>query len=87
MGVGAPDVAEPSTSSASSTSTSATFQVGMLSNFLINGEPLHPTGLCLVWFGVTIFSLGPVLPCSVTSSALNVKVAAAHYPVIQREVD
>ena len=33
MGVGTPDVPEPSTSSVSSSSTSATFQVGMLSTF------------------------------------------------------
>ena len=49
MGVGAPDVPdmpEPSISSSSSSSTSATFQVGMLFKFLINGEALHPTGLC-----------------------------------------
>ena len=46
LGVGTPDVPEPSTSSASSSSTSATFQVGMLFKFLINGEALHPSGLC-----------------------------------------
>ena len=46
MGVGAPNMPEPSTSSSSSSSTSATFQVGMLFKFLINGEALHPTGLC-----------------------------------------
>ena len=65
MGVGTPDVPEPSTSSASSSSTSATFQVGMLFKFFLkNGEALHPTGLCWIWFGVTILSLGPILPCS-----------------------
>ena len=69
-GVSAPNVPEPSSSSSSSSSTSATFQVCMFSNFLINGEALLPTGLCLIWFGVTIFSLDPVLPCSVTSDAL-----------------
>ena len=50
MGVSTPDVPQPSTSSSSSSSTSATFQVGMLFKFLINGEALHPTGLCLIWF-------------------------------------
>ena len=39
----------------------------------------------MVW--VTIFSLGPLLPCSITSQQFNVKVAAAHHPVIQKEVD
>ena len=70
MGVGAPDVQEFSASLASSSSTSAAFQVGMLFKFLINGEALHPTGLCLIWFRVTIFSLGPVIPCSMTSGDL-----------------
>ena len=70
MQVSIPDVSESSSSSASSSFTSAGFQVGMLSDFLISGEALHPTGLCLVWFGVTIFSLGPILPCSMTSSTL-----------------
>ena len=69
-GVSTPDVPQPSTSSSSSSSTSATFQVGMLFKFLINGEALHPTGLCLIWFRTTIFSLDPVLPCSVTSGTL-----------------
>ena len=68
--VSAPNVSEPSTSSSSSSSTSATFQVGMLFKFLINGEALHPTSLCLIWFGVTIFSLDPILPCSMTSCTL-----------------
>ena len=45
------------------------FRLVCFSNFLINGEALHPTGLCIIWFGVTIFSLGPILPCSVTFSA------------------
>ena len=46
------------------------FRLICFSNFLINGEALHPIGLCLIWFGVTIFSLDPILPCSVTSDAL-----------------
>ena len=73
MGVSAPDVPEPSASSASLSSTSTAFQVGMLFKFLINGEALHPTDLCLIWFEVTIFSLDPILPCSVTSCTLMSK--------------
>ena len=42
------------------------FRLVCFSNFWINGEALHPTGLCLIWFKATIFSLDPVLPCSVT---------------------
>ena len=57
------------------------------SNFLISGETLHLTGLCLIWFGFTIFSFGPVLPCSITSSSFNVKAATTHHPIIQKEVD
>ena len=64
------DVPQPSTSSSSSPSTSAVFQVGMLFKFLISGEALHPTGLCLIRFGATIFSLDPILPCSVTTGTL-----------------
>ena len=46
------------------------FRLVCFSNFWINGEALHPTGLCLIWFGATIFSLDPVLPCSVTFGTL-----------------
>ena len=46
------------------------FRLVCFSNFLISGEALHPTGLCLMWFGVTIFSLGLILPCSISSSNL-----------------
>ena len=61
VGVGTTDVPGSSASSASPSSTSAAFRFGMLFKFLINGEALHLTGLCLIWFGVTIFSLGLVL--------------------------
>ena len=46
------------------------FRLVCFSTFLINGEALHPTGLCLILFRVTIFSLGPILPCSMTSGTL-----------------
>ena len=46
------------------------FRLVCFSNFWINGEALHPTGLCLIWFRATIFSLDPILPCSVTFSTL-----------------
>ena len=35
------------------------FRLVYFSNFLINCKALHPTGLCLIWFRFTIFSLGP----------------------------
>ena len=43
------------------------FRLVCFSNFLINSKALHPTGLSLIWFGVTIFSLGLVLSCSLTT--------------------
>ena len=46
------------------------FTLEFFSNFLINGESLHGTGLCLIWFGVTIFSFSLLLPCPVTSVSL-----------------
>ena len=63
------------------------FRLVCFSNFWINGKALHPTGLCLIWFRATIFSLDPILPCSVTFWHFDVKVSAAHHPVIQKEVD
>ena len=63
------------------------FRLVCFSNFWINGEALHPTGLCLIWFRATIFSLDPVLPCSVTFGTLMSRQPAAHHPVIQKEVD
>ena len=45
------------------------FRLVCFSIFFINREVLHLTGLCLIWFRVTIFSLGPILPCSLTSSS------------------
>ena len=41
----------------------------MLSNFLITEEALHLTGLCLIWFRVTILNLGPILHFSITSDS------------------
>ena len=49
------------------------FRLVCFSNFLINEETLHPTGLCLIWFGATIFSLNLILPCSMTSGTLMLR--------------
>ena len=54
MGVSTTDVPEPSTSSSSSSSPSATFQVGMLFTFFDQWGSITSTGLCLIWFEVTI---------------------------------
>ena len=64
--VDAPDILHPTFSS----SSSSVLQVGILSHFWINEEALLPTGLCLIWFRVTIFSLGHILPDSMISSSL-----------------
>ena len=56
------------------------------SNFLISGEALHPTGLCLIWFGVTIFSLGLILPCSVTSGNLMSRWLQLIIPLFSRRL-
>ena len=61
------------------------FRLVCFSNFSINGEALHLTGLCLIWFGITIFSLGS--PLFFKFLQFNVKAAAAHHPIIQKEVD
>ena len=83
MGVGTPNVSQ---SSASLSFSSAVFQVGLLFMYLIN-EALHLTGLCLIWFGVTILSFWshPSLFCNIWQ--FNVKAAVAPHPIIQKEVD
>ena len=79
--VSTPDV---SRSSASSSCSSPVFQVGMLFKFFISGEALHLTGLCLIWFGFTIFRLGPILPCSTTSSSLMSRWLPLIIPLFKR---
>ena len=66
MGVSTPHM---SPSTASSSSLPLVLQVYMHSHFWINGEALLPTGLCLISFRVTIFSLGHALPSSVTAGS------------------
>ena len=63
------------------------FRLVCFSNFLINGKALHPAGLCLIWFRATISSLDSILPLFCDFWHFNVKAAAAHHPVIQKEVD
>ena len=60
------------------------FRLVCFSNFLINGEALHQTGLCLLWFGVTIFSFSPVLPCFITSSSLMSRWLPFIIPIFRR---
>ena len=54
------------------------FRLECFSNFLINGEALHPTGLCLIRFRVTIFSLGPILPGSIDLQDVHIPIVKHH---------
>ena len=70
MGIGIPDVPQSSTSSSSSSSTSATFQVGMLLKFFDQWRSITSNRFVLNMVWVTIFSLDPILPCSMTFGTL-----------------
>ena len=87
MGVSIPDVPESSASSASSSSTSAAFQVGMLFIFFDHWRSITSNRFVLnmVWGHHLQVRSHPPLLCDFWQ--FNVKVAAAHYRVIQREVD
>ena len=63
------------------------FRLVCFTNILINGEELHPTGLCLIWFGGHHLQLRSHPPLFHDFWQFNVKATAAHHLVIQREVD
>ena len=79
MGDGTPDVSQ---SSASSSSSSAVFQVGML--FSVCDQWRHITSNRFVLNRVTIFSLGPVLPCSITSGSSMSRKLQLIIPLFRR---
>ena len=87
MGVGTPDMPQPSTSSSSSSSTSTTFQVGMLFKFFDQWRSITSNWFVLnmVWGHHLQLKSCPPLFCDFWH--FNVKAAAAHHPVIQKEVD
>ena len=87
MGVSTPDVSQPSTSSSSSFSTSAPFQVGMLFKFLDQWRSITSNRFVInmVWGHHLQLRSHPPLFCNFWH--FNVKVPAAHHPVIQKEVD
>ena len=87
MGVGTPDVTQPSTSSSSSSSTSTTFQVGMLFKFFDQWRSITSNRFVLnmVWGHHLQLKSHP--PLFRYFRHFNVKAAAAHHPVIQKEVD
>ena len=86
MGVGTPDVSWPSTSSSSS-STSATFQVGMLFKFLDQWRSITSNRFVLNMVRGHHLQLRSRPPLFRNFRHFNVKVPAAHHPVIQKEVD
>ena len=77
LGVGAPDVSEPSASSASLSSTSAAFQVGMLFNFFYQGRSIISNRFVLNMVQGHHLQLRF---CNFWQ--FNVKAAAAHHPII-----
>ena len=87
MGVSTLDVPEPSTSSSSLSSTSATFQVGMLFKFFDQWRSISSNRFVLnmVWGHHLQLRYHPSLFHDF--QCFNVKAAAAHHPAIQKEVD
>ena len=87
VGVSACDVPQPSTSSSASSSTSAMFQVGILFKFFDKWRSIRSNRFVLnmVWGHHLQLRLCP--PLFHDFWHFNVKAAAAHHPVIQKEVD
>ena len=86
MQVGTPDVSQPSTSSSSS-STSAPFQVGMLFKFVDQWRSITSNRFVLNMVQGHHLQLRSRPPLFRNFRHFNVKVPAAHHPVIQKEVD
>ena len=87
MGVSTPDVLQPSISSSSSSSTSATFQVGMLFKFFDQWKSITSNRFVLNMVRGHHLQLRSHPPFFHDFQHFNVKVAAAHHPVIQKEID
>ena len=87
MGVSTPDVTQPSTSSSSSLSTSAPFQVGMLFKFFDQWRSIMSNRFVLNMVGGHHLWLRSHPPLFHDFWHFNVKVAAAHHHVIWKEVD
>ena len=84
MGVSAPDVSQ---STASSSSSSLFFQVGMLSHFFDQWRNITSNRFALNMVQVHHLQLRPHPPLFCNFQQFDVKVAAAHHPIIQKEVD
>ena len=81
------DVPQPSTSSSSSSSTSAVFQVGMLFKFFDQCRIITSNRFVLNMVWGHHLQLRSHAPLFRDFQHFNVKAAAAHHPVIQKEVD
>ena len=86
MGVSAPDVPQPSSSSASSSSTFAAFQVGMFFKFFDQWRSITSNRFVLNMIWGHHLQLRSHPPLFHDFWHFNVKVVAAHHLVIQREV-
>ena len=84
VGVGAPDVLQ---SSASSSSSSAVFQVGMLFKFFDQWRSITSNRFVLNMVQGHHLQLRSHPPLFHNFWQFNVKAAAAHHPIIQKEVD
>ena len=84
MGVGTPDVSQPSTSSSS---TSAPFQVGMLFKFFNQWRSITSNRFVLNMVRGHHLQRRSHPPLFHNFWHFNVMVPAAHHPVIQKEVD
>ena len=87
VGVSTPDVPEPSTTSSSSSSTSTTFQVGMLFKFFDQWRSITSNRFVHNMVRGHHLQLRSHPPLFRDFWHFNVKAAAAHHPVIQKEVD
>ena len=87
MGVGTPDVPQTSTSSSSSSSTCATCQVGTLFKILDQWRCITSNRFVLNMVWGHHLQLRSHPPLFHDFQHFNVKAAAAHHPVIQKEVD
>ena len=87
MGVSTPDLPRLSNSSSSSSSTSATFQVGMLFKFFDQWRSITSNRFVLNMVQDHHLQLRSCPPLFRDFWCFNIKVAAAHHPVIQKEVD
>ena len=85
MGVSTPDVPQPSTSSSSSLSTSAMFQVGMLFKLFDQWRSITSNRFVLNMVQGHHLQLRSCPPLFRDFQHFNVKAAAAHHPVIQKE--